>query len=284
MTLDEQLRAALSAEAEARTASPPDVDRLISGGRVRRRRRTMARAGLVAAAVVVIGGGAYGVTQIDPGNRGSGPGIVDEPSDARSAPTTSALQDGRRRPVEPGTYRVLVGVDAAGERIEADMTVSGPGWASGDSPVVLDGDHAAGVGIHRPDRVATESGCTGDWHGRDASETPQGLARQLARLPMGTVLQPPTPTEAFGHDGLHLRVRIGNECPVDEWYVVLHAALGERGISYGDVPTQVVIDFWIVDLDGIPVVVDLWHNADSPQMLVDRATRARESIRFVPAE
>jgi hypothetical protein len=284
MTLDEQLRAALAAEAEVRTASPPDVHSLISGGRRRRRRRTMARTGVVAAAVAVIGGAAYGVTLIDPANDGSNPGIVDRPSEATSAPSTSALQDGSAGPVEPGTHRIFVGLDAAGDRIEAQMTVSGPGWASGDSPVLRDGDHAAGVGLHRPDRVATGSGCTGDWQGRDAAQTVRGLARQLARLPMGTVLRPPTTTEAFGHDGLHLRLRIGDGCPVDEWYVVLHAALGERGISYGDVPTEVVIDFWIVDLDGTPVVVDLWRNIDSPQTLVDRATRARESISFVPGD
>ena len=39
MNLDEQLRAALDREAEMQQGPAPDVDRLISGGKVRRRRR-----------------------------------------------------------------------------------------------------------------------------------------------------------------------------------------------------------------------------------------------------
>ena len=45
MTLDEQLRAALSQEADMQTVPRPDVDELISGGRVRRRRRNQGRIG-----------------------------------------------------------------------------------------------------------------------------------------------------------------------------------------------------------------------------------------------
>ena len=286
MNLDEQLRATLSHEAEVRNAPPLDLDTLISGGRVRRRRRTAARLGIGVLAAVLVGGAAFSLTQPGPWNRGAEPGIANqttEPSEA--AQTTSALQDGNRRPVAPGTYRVFVGVDATGERIEADMTVDGTGWASGDNPVVFDGGHAAGVGIYRPEVVATVSGCEGDWQGWTAAKTPLGLARQLARLPLGTLVQPPTPTEVLGHDGLHLRVRIDPECPGDLGYSVVLTALGNRGISYSQVPaTDVVIDFWVVDVDGTRVVVDVWHDIDAPQALVDRASRARESISLIPAE
>ena len=64
-------------------------------------------------------------------------------------------------------------------------------------------------------------------------------------------------------------------------YRVAWAAKGWRGISYSDVPKEVVIDFWVVDLDGTPVVVDLWHQDDASAGLVDQATRARDSIIFV---
>jgi hypothetical protein len=59
---------------------------------------------------------------------------------------------------------------------------------------------------------------------------------------------------------------------------------GWRGISYSDVPKEVVIDFWVVDLDGTPVVVDLWHQIDASSELVDQATRVRDSISFVTPE
>ena len=68
MNLDEQLRAALDREAEMQKGPAPDVDRLISGGRVRRRRRNVVRFGVASAlAVVLVGGGVYGVRQIDTG-------------------------------------------------------------------------------------------------------------------------------------------------------------------------------------------------------------------------
>jgi hypothetical protein len=116
--------------------------------------------------------------------------------------------------------------------------------------------------------------------GRDAA----GLARQFARLPQSTVVQPPTPTEAFGHDALHLRLRIDDSCPSDQVYRVAETSKGYRGISYSNVPKEVVIDFWVVDLDGTAVVVDLWHQGDASTELVDRATRARDSISFVKPE
>ena len=47
-------------------------------------------------------------------------------------------------------------------------------------------------------------------------------------------------------------------------------------------PTEVVIDFWVVDLDGAPVVVDMWHQADASGELVDESP-ARDSITFATA-
>jgi hypothetical protein len=288
MNLDDQLRAALNQEAEMTNAPRPDVEGLISGGQVRRRRRNVARIGVAAAAIVLAGGAAYGVTQNDSDDPGTDPGIADQKTQptqpSESAPTASALPHGDRAPVEPGTYRIFVDYDAAGERIEADMSVAGTGWESGDFLVVSDGETWAGFGIYRPLSLTDGSGCSGDWQHRDAAETPQGLARQFARLPQSTVVQPATPTEAFGHDALHLRLRIDDGCPIDQVYRVAETSKGWRGISYSEVPKEVVIDFWVVDLDGTAVVVDLWHQGDASTELVDRASQTRDSITFVTGD
>ena len=41
------------------------------------------------------------------------------------------------------------------------------------------------------------------------------------------------------------------------------------------------MDFWVLDLDGVPVVVDAWHQSDASADLVDQVDQARESITFV---
>ena len=65
MNLGDQLRETLGEEADMQYATPPDVDRLIIGGRQRRRHRNLVRAGGAALALVLIGGGAYAVLQTD---------------------------------------------------------------------------------------------------------------------------------------------------------------------------------------------------------------------------
>jgi hypothetical protein len=109
-----------------------------------------------------------------------------------------------------------------------------------------------------------------------------GLARQLSEVPRSTVIQPPTPTTAYGHDAVHLRLRIDPNCtakhPADG-YRLAQSSSGVRGLAWGSRPF--LVDFWVVDVDGTPVVVDMFHASDAPWELVEQASRARESIRFV---
>ena len=79
-------------------------------------------------------------------------------------------------------------------------------------------------------------------------------------------------------------MRVDVRCP--KWYRVADTARGERGLTYPGHHgvNDVVIDFWVVDVDGTAVVVDEWHNIDASAELMGRATRLRESITFVMAE
>jgi hypothetical protein len=43
----------------------------------------------------------------------------------------------------------------------------------------------------------------------------------------------------------------------------------------------VVIDLLVVDVDGTPFVVELWHQAGASKELVDRAAQDRDLITFV---
>ena len=241
MTLDRELAAAFGYEAEMREVPLPDVEGLIRGGRARRRRRNLGRIGVGAvAAAVLVGGGAYGVAHVDPRDPGtvSTPPATSESEPPEPAAVPPSFQHLVRGAIEPGSYRMYVGADPAGAEIEADLTVTGSNWIAGDQPVVSEGDTWAGVGVYQPDALAGVAPCSGDWQSRDASGTPQALARQLVRLPQSTVVQALTPTEAFGHHAVHLRLRIDDQCPRPEWYQIAHGPAGVRGITYGHPPRR----------------------------------------------
>jgi hypothetical protein len=281
MTFDEQLRAALNLEAEMLDAPRPDVQDLISGGRERRRRRNTVRLGGVAAVAVLVAGGVYGVIQIDPGSPSSSE-VAASPTATPEPTTTSRPVPIDGAPLDPDTtYRMLVGVGATGDTIDVDLTVDGARWTSGNFPVVSEYLSYGGVGAYRPIALAAGSGCTDDAPSMDVGETTRALAQQLTQLPNSTVVQPATPVQAFGHDALHLQLRIAEDCPDDQGYRVAETPRGSFGINYSADPKDVVIDFWVVDLDGVPVVVDMWHQDDASSQLVDRIARTRDSITFV---
>ena len=172
-------------------ATQPDMDKLISGGQQRRRRRNLTRAGGAALAVVLLGVVAYAVTRrdsIDADPTGS----ADTPSDT-SAPSTDEVPptlslDGGN--LEPGTYRLLVGADTTGAAIEADLTVDGEGWESGNFPVAETGGIHGGLAVYEPLAIAAGTGCSGDTPNADLGETPQSLAEQLAQLPQAQSCSP----------------------------------------------------------------------------------------------
>jgi hypothetical protein len=276
MTLDEQLRAALSQEADMQTVPRPDVDELISGGRVRRRRRNQGRIGVAAAVAVLLAGGAYAVTLIDPTTKAA-PADTSKPS--RSAGPQS-LPIGGGSEIKPGTYRMLVGLGASGATLEADLTIDGAGWTDGNYPVVSDGATTSGVGVYRPQALAAGSGCDDDPASFEVAETSPAPAEQLSELPRSTVLQAAAPQRAFGRDTLHLRLLVNDQCATGTGYRVAETIRGSRGISYSDVSTDVVIDFWVVDVDGVPVVVDAWHQAVASNQQVDQMDRTRASVTF----
>jgi hypothetical protein len=137
------------------------------------------------------------------------------------------------------------------------------------------------VGVYAPEALAGASGCSNETTVAPAS-TPQALAEQLTRLPQSTVLQAPTPEQALGHNALHLRLRIDQQCPPGESYIVAVTPRGTHGITYGHNPID--MDFWVMDLNGTPVVVDSWYPQGSSSDLVERVDETRKSIFFVDSE
>jgi hypothetical protein len=273
MNIDQQLRAVLGQEAEMQNAPAPDVDRLISGGRNRQRRGRMARVGVAAAIAVLVAGGVYGVTKTDPG-------AAFEPAQSPSTMTPQAYRaDGA--PVEPGTYQMLVGVDSTDAAINADLTFNDI-WQGQNYPVFADETAIhGGVAVFQPLALAAGTGCLSDKPNARVAQTPQGLAQQLAQLPRSTVVQSPTPVQAFGRPAIHLRLRINQRCTgANDYYRVADTLRGNHGITYGDILRPVLIDFWVQDVGGAPMVVDSWHEIDASSQTVDEINRTRDSIAF----
>ena len=255
-----------------KTAPTPDVDRLIIGGKVRQRRRNLARVGVAAAVAVLVAGGVYGVTRSD---HGTAVGPAGKP------PPTNASHTYPNNPgttIQPGTYRMLLGKNDAGAAVHANITFDNTAWQSGgaNDPLLLKANSNGGVAVYSPLGLAAGTGCVSDDKlNTNLGDTPQSLAQQLAGLPQSTVLQAPTPVQAFGRDAVHLRLRINNNCGAG-WYRVAETILGAHGITYDPV-RAVVIDFWLVD-EGRPVVIETWHEVHSPSELVDQIARTRDSI------
>jgi hypothetical protein len=154
VNLDDQLRAVLDEEAAVRTAAQPDVQRLISGGRMRRRRRNAAWAGgAVLAAVIAVGGG-YGVAQM--GDADAGSRITDQPSPQPLPESDEPVA------LEAGTYVVPTSSDA----VVASYTITVPtGWETQHGVVVgKNGDEQDRLGIDAfvLDRIRlTDNACSG---------------------------------------------------------------------------------------------------------------------------
>jgi hypothetical protein len=282
MNLEEELRAVLGQEAEMRTTPTPDIEAMVNGGETRLRRRNTMRMGLAAAAVLLVGGGIYGVTQLGD-NADPDTGVVNQPSPPAEAAPPQPWVDNNQAPAEAGTYRTDVGNTEAGVAIEADFTIDGEGWRASNYPVANTGQPFAGIGVYQPESVA--GGCSMDAGYKDAATAPQQLVQQLIRMPRSEVVQQPAPTEAFGRSTVHLQLRIDAWCGGDAAYLVADGPAGDRGISYYDESPQgdarvVIIDFWVVDVDGTTVVVDRFHLENAPDHLVAQSTRAVESITF----
>ncbi|MBO9522775.1 MAG: hypothetical protein J7518_14680 [Nocardioidaceae bacterium] len=266
-----------------RTTPTPDLDRIVTGGQDRLRRRNTTRIGLAAAAVLIAGGGAYGIAQL--GDSDSNTDVTDVPPSPVN-PRHWADFDGEA--ADPGAYRIPVGTQADGKSLDADFSIQGSNWTASNLPVAYSGAQFAGFGAYQAESVA--GGCKMEAGLKPAATQPQQLVQQLAAMPQSQVLQQPAPATAFGHSATHLQVRVNAACSQAAGptaYVVAETAEADtRAVSYfaDGVPADsgaVVIDFWVLDVNGTTVVVDMFRSEGASQALADQAAEGRESIAFV---
>jgi hypothetical protein len=199
MTLDDQLRAVLNEEADLRTATRPDVQGMIRGGRARRRRRNAVRAAGTVLAAVIAAGGVYGLAQLADRDADSTGPITDVPS-AQPLPD---IGDGLA--IDPGTY--LVRTD---DNVVAPYTITVPaGWVThyGDS-VGKHQEGGSGAG-HEQEAIGiepfalhatrlTDDTCTGDETLGSPQTSTAGLVAALRAQGHGLQVSNPVATTVGG--------------------------------------------------------------------------------------
>jgi hypothetical protein len=261
--MNTSLREALAERIDAVGPARPDINTLVGlgEGRLRRRRRT--RFLTAAAAAVLVAGSVYGVTEINSRT-------TNEPGPSNTTHSSST-------PTQ--AYQMLVGDDAKGDAIHAQVTLHGF-WGADPFPVISGGARAwGGLAVYRPDGLAAGNGCLGGKETTKMGKTPEKLAQQLALLPRSTVLQPATQMQRFGRHALHLRLRINPDCGTNV-YRLADTISGSHGISYGPSSRRVIIDFWVEEVGGVPVVVESWHHVRAPRAMVDQIAGSLNSLTF----
>lgn len=184
------------------------------------------------------------------GAAGSQPGIANQPTESSDSTTTPPPYPEDADLPEPGTYRRVVGVDAtSGAPVEADLTFEDPGWCFGGQPVISADDDlsSAGIGVFEARALPASSGCL-------AGETANAAFRQAATTP-----------DALGQQLTKLPRS-----------AVVQALTSTVAFNYDGFHLRLRID-----AESPPGEA---YDAHAPGALVDRATRVRDSISFVPRE
>jgi hypothetical protein len=228
---------------------------------------------LAAAASVLVAGALYGIAKTH-----------NPTTEAPTGPTPNTVFPVPYDQSEgyPGTYQLYVGETSGGATIDADLNFADDRWQYGNYPVLQHGRFFGGVAVYQPSALAAGSGCLGGKEITSVGKSPSRLAGQLAGLPHSTVLEPPTPTQSFGRQAVHLRLRIDQHCGGGIGiYRVAWTARGVQGISYGDLSKDVVIDFWVTDVHRTPVVAEAWHQVGSPSSLDDQIAHTEGSVKIV---
>ena len=232
-------------------ATRPDVDKLISGGQARKRRRNAMRAGGAAVAVVLVGGGVYAVTQLDGGDAGS-TGTPPRRSDVApsgDAPPPTLSEDGgpRARHVPaPGGRRRHRRSDRGGpHRRGPGLGRRGTSRSSRRAPSTA-ASASTSPRRSRPAPAAAATRRTSPW------ARPRGPSRSSSHSSHeARSCSPSRPPRRTATTPSTCGCEIADDCPEGQAYRVAETPRGSRGISYSIVPATVVMDFWVLDLDGV---------------------------------
>ena len=149
-----------------------------------------------------------------------------------------------------------------------------------------DTESIGGFGVYRPYALGAGSGCSDDLVKEcDSGDNPYALAQRLAEASREAQSSNRSRPVRYSARTPEVTVADSPDLPAGEYYRVAQTPRGSRGITR-DRPDKtfppVVIDIWVSEQTGIPIVVDSWHQAGASSETIGRIAAARDSITFLP--
>jgi hypothetical protein len=203
--------------------------------------------GIAAAAVILAGVAIFIATNADP---------VAEPAPNATELTLSM----EFQPIDPGAYFADTDLDES-TRVGGTFVIEGNGWTGLAAGALKSyGDEAdnnfVALLIAEVDTV-WEPACDAGSTTQVAANTAEGLADQFVAAGF-TATGALTPVSAFGHEGYHLATEVS--CVSDGFTVWAGPNRDYRSYGAGE-----HLEYWFLDVEGTPVLVEASWTAESPE-------------------
>ena len=195
------------------------------------------------------------------------------------------------RCLRPNNYSIPLGQRLSGERLRARMTVRGEGWeAEGWLHRVSRADAGGTVvlSVYQPHEFAGPQPCEPDGATRGVAPdaTVDDVVRLLTTLPQFAVAEgrarsrrsavPHATCRSGPTDSAALRSMRGTT-----WRTSTGGTAFEPDFeSHIDPDQPVLIEFWVLELEGKPVVVEARQEGTPTEALIQKLDQVRESLTF----
>ena len=284
MNLDQRLSDAARHVAEG--VEPPEVhlDAVRSRAHANRRAKV---ALTVAAAIVAVG--LAGIPLFAAGRDTTAP----QPAVSPRSDIIRTLRDAdcaAGRCLGPAYYGIPLGVDDSGRRLRARMTVHSGGWEADGFLHRITREDATGavvLSVYQPHEFAGPEPCDGGATRRVAPDASvDDVVRLLTTLPQFVVAREPRAVAAFARATRNLQVRANQvSCPAVDALYNLANIYGSDGsnqdfLSYIRPDQPVLIEFWVLTLEGKPVVVEARQEGNPGDAIIQELDQVRESLTF----
>ena len=286
MNLDQLLTDA--AHHVADQVDPPEVDLATIRTRAHTNRRRTTALAVTAAAVTAA---LIGIPLLADHDRSTAPQPA-EPPTSHIIWTLRSADCAVGPCLKPRTYGIPLGQDGSAHRLRATVAVPTGGWgAQGDGHRIsrANADGAVVLAVYQPSAIAGPQPC--DVHGAQTpvatDATVDEVARLLTTLPQFAVVDGPRARSAFDRDTRYLKVRADRlSCPA------VHGArfqladiywgegVGDGGESAIEPGHPVLIEFWVLELEGKPIVVEARQEGVPDDAMIRGLDQLRESLTF----